>query len=523
MKNNIKTIVLCLLFSTPALALQSINDEELSKIDGKAGITIESQLHDTSTIGEISYTDSDGDGDGHTDSAGIYLSDISIGASSAKTKIDVLSDGTLNIEISDIVQGDIWVRNIAMGDPDTSFGAVGITNFDYDEAGSYNIQFGIVDPDGDGINQAAIILDFNMASSSYDFTFIDEADFSLVGAHELTNGHSFSYATQFSDFRAEATTVYADDSLSSDGRDWIKLVLGDITGSVRFDGIAFNSMVNGVAGTSEVLGSAGLSNIKVDPTGFLALSSHAAGAGVEGIDLKIASKMDIENFYFETEGSRVNFGNIAFDTDGRGTNGDSNVPFDINLDAVNSGFRKGLVLAISNVNAMDLTIRDLYVSQYDKLSDTVSNEAVFGSIGLENINFNGGVAELYIIGRGGVGVQGTETGLSLPDGTTLEFTINDYEDTDGDGVSDKGGALRANVEINDFSMSSTMDVVQLGKDANGVEQGTGLQIIFNGLEGAFDVTKFTAGDGSRAGSFGRIQIDGLQMRRGYLIVDALGN
>lgn len=517
---TIINIVLFLSFSAPVLAMQSINDEEMSRIDGKAGITIESKLQGTTTIGEVSLTDSDGDGRGHTDSAGIYLSDISIGAGSFKSKIDVLSDGTLNINVSDIVQGDLWVRNIAMGDPDTSFGAIGITNFNYDEAGFYNIQFGIADPNGDGVNQAALILDFNMASSSYDFTFVDEAKFSLVGTHELASGHTVSYTTQFNEFRAESTALYADDSLSIDGRDWVKVILGNITGSVRFSDISFNSVEAGVAGTSEVLGSAGLSNIKVDPTGFLALSGHAEGTGDEGVDFKIASKMNIDNFYFETDGSRVNLGNIAFDTDSRGTDGDSNVPFDIKFDTVNSGFRKGLVLAISNVNQMDLTIRDLSVSQ---ATDAVSNDDVFGSIGLENINFNGGIAEMYVIGRGGAGIQGTETGFSLPDGTTLDFTINDFEDTNGDGSADKGGELRATIEINDFSMSSTMDVVQLGEDKHGVDQGTGLQIIYNGFEGAFDVRNFTAGDGTRAGSFGRIQIDGLQMRRGYLIVDALGN
>ena len=160
--NNINKVVLCLSFSSSVVALQSIDDAELSLIDGRAGITIESQLHDTSTIGAISYTDADGDGKGHTDSAGIYLSGISIGASSVKSKIDVLEDGTLNINISDIVQGDVWVRNIAMGDTETSFGAIGVTNFNFDSAGSYNVKFASVDLNASGVNQAAIIFDFNI-------------------------------------------------------------------------------------------------------------------------------------------------------------------------------------------------------------------------------------------------------------------------------------------------------------------------------------------------------------------------
>jgi len=523
--NNINKVVLCLSFSSSVVALQSIDDAELSLIDGRAGITIESQLHDTSTIGAISYTDADGDGKGHTDSAGIYLSGISIGASSVKSKIDVLEDGTLNINISDIVQGDVWVRNIAMGDTETSFGAIGVTNFNFDSAGSYNVKFASVDLNASGVNQAAIIFDFNMASSSYDFTFVDEAEFSLVGEHELLSGYTISYTTQFSDFKAEGTTVYADNSISLDGREWIRTDLGSITGSARLENISFGSFDAGIASSQSVLGSAGFSGINIENTSFVAVSGH--GAGGNGMDVKVAVKANIENFYFETNGSRANFSNIAIDTDGRGADGSSNVPFDITLDAVNSGFRKGLVLAISNVNDMNLTIRDLYVSKYDKSTDTVSDVATFGTIGLEKINFNGGIAELSFIGRAGSGNQGVETGFSLPDGTTLDFTINDLEDALGNSVTDpadavKGGELRASIEINDFSTESVMDVMALGKDEHGVDQGTGLRITFKSMEGAFDLRNFSAGNGSTyKGSYGRIQVDGMNLKRGYLIVDAL--
>jgi hypothetical protein len=508
--------------------MQSIDDAELSKIEGRAGITIETQLHDTTTVGQISYTDGDGDGQAHADSAGIYLTDISIAASSAKSKVDVFEDGTLNIEISEIFQGDLWVRDIAMGDENSSVGAIGITNFNYDAAGTYNLRFAAIDPANSGINIAAIIFDFNMASSSFDYTFVDEAEFFTTGGRELRNGYTVSYTTQFSDFKAEATTVYADNTISSDGRDWVRMDLGSITGAARLQDISFGSVEEGAVSALGVLGSAGFSGIDIDGTSFVALSGHInSDAGDGGVDIKVAAKLNVENFYLETNGSRANFGNISIDTDGRGTNGDSNVPFDISLDLVNDGFRKGLVLAISNVNSMDLTIRDLYVSHYNKATDVVSDEAVFGTIGLENINFNGGSAELSIIARAGSGNQGIETGFSLPDGTTLDFTINDFEDAAGNSVEDsslavKGGELRATIEINDFSAENSIDVVALGDDGNGVDQGTGVQIIFKSMEGAFDLRNFSAGNGTTyQGSYGRIQVDGMNLKRGYLIVDAL--
>jgi len=500
------------LASLPTYSMLAIDDAELSNIEGRAGITIESQLHDTTTIGEVSYTDSDGDGLRHTDSAGIYLSDISIGASSSKSTIDVLNDGTLNINISDIMQGDVWVRDIAMGDANTSFGAVGITNFNYDAAGSYNLRFSPFSPKNDGIKQAALIFDIDMASSSFDFTYVDEAEFSLLGERELFNGNTISYTTQFTDFKALATTVYADDSITDDGRQWIRMDLGSITGSTRLENISFGSVTDGIAATSQVLGSAGFSGIDIDDSSFIALSGHA-GSGLVGVDLKVAAKANLDNFYFETNGNRVNFANIAIDTDARGVNGDSNIPFNISMDTVNNGFRKGLQFAISDVSGLSATVRDMSVSQGAGARD------IFGSIGIENINFNGGTAEMYVIGRAGSGNTGIETGFSLPDGTTLDFTINDFEYEsdlpDAERVADKGGEVRATIEINDFFVGQTIDVVKL-EDS----EGAALKMTFTGMEGSFDVTNFSAG--TRAGSFGRIVVDGMQLRRGYLIVDAIG-
>jgi Family of unknown function (DUF6160) len=265
-----------------------------------------------------------------------------------------------------------------------------------------------------------------------------------------------------------------------------------------------------------------VAGLSVSVSAMQAIDDESLGAvtGQDGVDVKIALTSNIDNVYFETDGNRVNFGNIAIDTD-TGLNGldpSSNRPFEIKIDAVNSGFRKGLEMAISDVNSLSATVRDMSLSQSDG-----SNSSVFGSIGIENINFNGGTAEAYVIGRAGVGNQGIETGFSLPDGTTLDFTINDYEYASSDPseirIANKGGQVRATIEINDFFVGQTIDVVDLGDG-----DGRALRMIFTGLEGAFDITNLTAGDGSiYKGGFGRVQIDGMQMNRGYLIVDALPN
>lgn len=265
-----KKVLISLLFSTPAFALEPLVDSELSRIDGQSGITIETELMGQSTIGQIAYTDNDGDGLNHENSAGIYLSDISMDSTSMTMKIDVTSDGALNISITDITQGDIWIRDIAMGDAETSFGAVGLTDFVYDENGSYNIRFSPFDT-GDGLNRAAIIFNLNMASSSFTTTFIDEAKFnSETGIAE--SGNTISYRTQFENFRAEDTAIYADDSVSDDGSEWLRMDIGSITGSAELQNISFGSIGN--ANAAQVLGTAGFSGINIENSSFIAISAH---------------------------------------------------------------------------------------------------------------------------------------------------------------------------------------------------------------------------------------------------------
>lgn len=244
--------------------------------------------------------------------------------------------------------------------------------------------------------------------------------------------------------------------------------------------------------------------------------------GQTGIDLKIAAKVDVENFYFETNGNRLNMGNISLDTDSR-NNGLSNEAFNVTIDAINEGYRQGLEMLITDVNALSVTVNDLSLSQYDDINEIDINKTVFGAIGIENINFNGGQALLSLTSRASMGNQGLEVGLSLPDATTLDFTINDFETIpDGAGTRDIGGELRADIELNGFSLVQTIDIVQLGDDENGEDQGAGLLFHISEFEASIDVRNLTAGNQtSHLGSYGRVFMDGLHMKRGYVIVDAL--
>ena len=266
-------ILLSLVISNSAFALEPMFDKELGEVDGQSGITIETELMGESTIGAIAYTDSDGNGGSHKNSAGIYLSDISIGQGSMKMEVDVTQNGNLELNISDIVQGDFWIRNIAMGDTDTTFGAIGITNFNYDSLGFYNVKFASIDPDLDGVTQAGIVLNLNMANSSFDFTFIEEGVFDASG--RAISGNTISYTTQFDNFIATDTTIYADDSITADGREWIRTDLGSITGAAELQNISFGSIgAGGVIVGAESIGTAGFSGISIENSSFIAISAH---------------------------------------------------------------------------------------------------------------------------------------------------------------------------------------------------------------------------------------------------------
>ena len=275
MRNSMKKIIAFYALSSSAVfAMEAMDDQDLGNVDAQDGVTIVQSINGQTTIDSISYLDDDGDGEAHTAAAGIYLSDISIDTSSFQLDIDVVSetDGDfLNINISNIVQGDLWVRDIALGATQSSVGAISITDYNYDTNGSYNIKIGNFDPDGDDSTDnsySAIIYNLDFASSSYKYTFVDEAEFDSNG--NLIDGFLMSYDVQFTNFKTEDTTVSLDPTLSGDGKPWAKLSLGSITGAADFNDITFQQ----VGGAPTVMGSAGFSGIQIQDNSFIAISAH---------------------------------------------------------------------------------------------------------------------------------------------------------------------------------------------------------------------------------------------------------
>ena len=194
----------------------------------------------------------------------------------------------------------------------------------------------------------------------------------------------------------------------------------------------------------------------------------------------------------------------------------------MSMDAVSSGRRKGLEMAIWNVNSVDFTIRDVSLTAVDTNGVETARD-VYGTLGLENMSFNGGYADVALLGIPGVGQQGVFTEVTLPQGTTLDFTINDFQNAAGDYVeaaaATQGGELRATLELNDFYVGQSFDLVE---NADGT---TGMKMIFSGMHASMDITNISAGNphhaNARQGSYGRVVIDNLNMTRGYVQVNAL--
>lgn len=246
--------------------------------------------------------------------------------------------------------------------------------------------------------------------------------------------------------------------------------------------------------------------------------------GQEGVRLAIALTANWDNIYFDTDGNRFNLGNIDIDTDSRGVNGSSNEPFFIDMDTLNQDGRKGLALEISEVNSLNVTIRDVSLSSV-AADGTESAREVYGTLGLENLSLNGESAYVDILGLAGVGEEGVMTTITLPT-ATFDFTINDFEDAAGNATDKaganapggKGGEFRATMEINDFALSQTFDLVE------NPDGSTGMLLQMKAFHANVDITDIKAGNGARAGSYGLIAIDGMRLIEGsdnYLQINAV--
>ena len=90
-----------------------------------------------------------------------------------------------------------------------------------------------------------------------------------------------SFTTQFDNFLATGTSIYADSSVSDDANEWIRVDLGSITGSAEFQNISFGT-VDAVGSTSssvaitgaQSIGTAGFSNVSIENSSFIAISAH---------------------------------------------------------------------------------------------------------------------------------------------------------------------------------------------------------------------------------------------------------
>lgn len=235
----------------------------------------------------------------------------------------------------------------------------------------------------------------------------------------------------------------------------------------------------------------------------------------DGIDAKVNFKGDMNNLYFETTNNgkdyRFNMGGFTLDTNNGNGSTNTNSPISLAINGTNRFERKGLEIEISDVTSLDLFADNIGIVEVDGGVETTQ---IFGTLGFENVSFNGGTARLDILAIPGDGDEGLMTTFSLPDNTTGDFI-----------VADEVAKLSASLEVNGFSMTQTVDVVDLD---SGPGQDLALKMIISEMETSLDVKNLRVGAApgsstvvTRQGGFGQLSVDTLKINSGYTIVDSV--
>jgi len=224
----------------------------------------------------------------------------------------------------------------------------------------------------------------------------------------------------------------------------------------------------------------------------------------EGVDIRVNYEGEAENLYFETKDGadafRFNLGGFRLDTDNTGNN-----PIDLTMDLANTDLLNGIDITISGVEHLDLYADKIGVQKNN------GTPQIFGTLGLEDVSFHGGTASMSLLSVPGDGDEGLMLRLSLPEGTTGNVILGD-----------ETAKLSALLEINEFSVVQTVDLVDLDPTAG---EDLALKMIISEMETSFDVKQIKVQDSAgvvhRAGSYGQLSVDKLHVKSGYTIVDSI--
>ena len=266
------------LHSLATLALTPIKDENMAKVSGQAGITVDVESLGSSHIGEVRYQDGDGSTSlgANSKSGSLSLLTLELTDMSFSYDIDV-TDSALIMKLNQFAQTDMLIGDVAfnnnpsLADIDfetvstsdqlqqqyNSLGSININDFTLANTADVTFKFG---NDVNG-NSSFQFSSFLTTGSYFYLTYTDDGVFNFDpdGDGDLSdnNGHNYiSTKVTFDEFKVEDISFHGKDV---GDQSYLELTLAGLSGGMAFEDITINGAV---------LGTAGMENVVADPVSY---------------------------------------------------------------------------------------------------------------------------------------------------------------------------------------------------------------------------------------------------------------
>jgi len=479
-------IVNLLLLPVSALAMQAMDDESMAGVAGQSGITIETTTQDPEgnflTTGEIRFTEEDKDGQGKdyiavdglklrtymTDSDGNFIA-----ADTFLTDIDIDELGNVSIRTSDVDKLDLDLGTLSLSGR-TLFGAVRFSMWEF-IGNSYLETVMLNDPEGAKVGFRTVMEE----GSGLTYQFDED---------------NVTFSSDIVFLPADGENTFRSEVFLTGDNDQLKIEIGETSGSFEIKNISLlDGSGNNIFGNNN-FGDLGYANLTVNDAYFTVRANP--DADIDGIVGEINTDLSMGNVFYRTGDQRFNLNNVRLNTNGELT---------YNLDFIDTGYTSGISASVSDVSDLDLIIGSMTLSSGDGSNASAS----MGSYAIENMSLNGDSMELQLYTLPGAGSEGMQMDFIMSGTTSFDLTIKDDDDGNATTIDPQ---LTAEVVINNFSLSQTIDQTEKGLHIGIVDQSMDLNI-----------NQIRMGDGTvQQGQTGRLVMNNISLQPGsYFRVEPL--
>lgn len=270
-----------LLLSSNGFALSPLQDADLSGVSGQSGITVDLSTTSDITMGEVRYEDMT-DGALEKDGGGSFsLRDVAVKDAALSFDIDITAAGELIMQLNKFAVMDVDVgamqfnydESLAAVDPSVISSAAQLRN-QYSRLGSLAINDFTLAQNSDitvkFTNDNALAFSASMPTGSFFyFTYVDDGDFTYdtnddgdATLNDTAGENYISTRVEFDDFVLNDVKIKG---VGVGNDSYVAISLGGTQGAVSFRDINING---------NIIGSAGLENISVNPVSYLHIKGH---------------------------------------------------------------------------------------------------------------------------------------------------------------------------------------------------------------------------------------------------------